>query len=193
VSNLPSEDPQTSDAPYGVEISQPASDALKDSYSQLLAKPALLSLISARPGPTLEPVLLAMMAMILATESALFRPDVKNPATLDVPNGTGLLTAARLALNTGFSMPSLSVFPFRINVLLGTDKVPAPNATRDTLSVEDNVLNQPSKESLTLDVLDGIGTIESAFSAPKIGSATLKESVYQFLTNVPPGTTVELA
>ena len=102
-----------------------------------------------------------------------------NQLIQDVPNGIGIIKFALNALKIGPSMLIKSVLLSLIFVLLMMQMELVPLASLVmTLSMEFvNFLHSIMLNPLTLDVLNGTGTIKSVSNAPKNGYSMLMESV----------------
>jgi hypothetical protein len=118
-----------------------------------------------------------------------------SPLILDVLPGIGITKSAFHALKTGFSMVTRNVFQFPIIVLLMLIMETVSPASRDTISKKELASSPPSTMLilLILDVLPGIGTIKSAFHAPRDGSSTLKRDACPLMIIVTATMRVELA
>jgi hypothetical protein len=118
-----------------------------------------------------------------------------SPLILDVLPGIGTTKSAFHALKTGFSMEINNVFQFPIIVLLMLIMETVFPASRDTISKKELASSPPSTMLilLILDVLPGIGTIKSAFHAPRDGSSTLKRDACPLMIIVTATMRVELA
>ena len=80
-----------------------------------------------------------------------------------------------------------------LSVPLGTHKVPAPHATKDTPTSMESAHYHLLKAPRILDVDSGTGTTKSASSAHSDLSSDLTESANQSLLNAQPGIQMEPA
>jgi hypothetical protein len=133
----------------------------------------------------------------ISKKEPVFSPLSTTPSLLilDVLPGIGTTKSAFHALKTGFSMVTRNVFQFPIIVLLMLIMETVSPASRDTISKKELASSPPSTMLilLILDVLPGIGTIKSAFHAPRDGSSTLKRDACPLMIIVTATMRVELA
>ena len=114
---------------------------------------------------------------------------------LDAPPGIGITKSVFLALNTGFSMETRSVFQFLINALLTEIMEHVFHASRDMI-LRTEPASPPILTTLTLlisDVPPGTGTTKSASAAPRDGSSTPKRDACPLTTTATATTRVEPA
>ena len=154
--------------------------------SRMLTADASLLLINAEPMLTTVTVPLATKDTNSRVDNASSQPSTTpNPLTLGAESGTGSTKFASLALTSGSSMLTKSVFPSLTNAQLMLPTGIVPHASRDTTSSMEpvsslliTVLNLPISDAEL-----GTGTTEFASSAQKDGSSMLTKFVSPSLTN----------
>jgi len=152
-------------------------------------------MINVKPGnPQLEDVLLVIMVMTFKLMVHVsFQQKIQCLLTQAVVLGTGKTKNVSNALTTGFSTLTESVFQFLTNAILLIDQATVSHAMQVITWLLENVLLLLFNIHLISVVVLGIGKIKNVSNALTIGSSTLTEPVFQFLTNAILSTNQETA
>lgn len=111
----------------------------------------------------------------------------------DVPHGIGRIMFALNAQITGSSTIRVFVFKFQINAIPTIEVEHALVAIKVIISPMESAFLPQFNKSQMLDAPHGTGISKSAFNAQTTGSSTAIKSVFQYLINAQPSTTLEPA